>query len=99
MHNLVWVLSKLTGLFPQSRKGDKHDKRLPEYPELNLPFDMGNPTEKFLGRVFANSWSLARWEEERQFQKGKDWVSVINTTTPKPMSLSVRVLNALRARK
>lgn len=42
MHNLAWVVSKLTRFFPQSQKGDQHGERLPEYPELNLPFDMGS---------------------------------------------------------
>lgn len=38
MNKLIWVLSKVTGFFPQSKKGDNHDERLPAYPELNLPF-------------------------------------------------------------
>lgn len=38
MHNLAWAVSKLVGFFPQSQKGHTHDGRLPEYPELKLPF-------------------------------------------------------------
>ncbi|GLI73436.1 hypothetical protein PoHVEF18_001653 [Penicillium ochrochloron] len=37
MHNLIWAMSKVAGLFPQPQKRDNHDERLPEYPELKLP--------------------------------------------------------------
>ncbi|CRG86547.1 hypothetical protein PISL3812_03554 [Talaromyces islandicus] len=36
MHNLVWTVSKLTGLFPKSQSEKNHVDRLPAYPELNL---------------------------------------------------------------
>jgi 2-polyprenyl-6-methoxyphenol hydroxylase-like FAD-dependent oxidoreductase len=38
MHNLIWAVSKVAGLFPQPQRRDNRDERLPEYPELKLPF-------------------------------------------------------------
>ncbi|KAJ5294747.1 hypothetical protein PENANT_c014G02833 [Penicillium antarcticum] len=38
VHQLIWAVSKLNGLFPTSQKKDDHGKRIPSYPELNLPF-------------------------------------------------------------
>ncbi|KAL4894752.1 FAD/NAD(P)-binding domain-containing protein [Aspergillus ambiguus] len=38
MDQLIWAVSKINGLFPQSQQEDKHDELLPEYPELNLSF-------------------------------------------------------------
>jgi 2-polyprenyl-6-methoxyphenol hydroxylase-like FAD-dependent oxidoreductase len=36
MHNLVWSVSKLAGMFPKSKSEKNHAERLPAYPELNL---------------------------------------------------------------
>lgn len=33
---LLWAVSKVNGLFPQSQKDGTHDGCIPEYPELNL---------------------------------------------------------------
>lgn len=38
VHQLIWSVSKLNGLFSTSQKKDDHEKRIPSYPELNLPF-------------------------------------------------------------
>lgn len=38
MHQVIWAVSKLSALFPTSQKKDDHGKRIPDYPELNLPF-------------------------------------------------------------
>jgi 2-polyprenyl-6-methoxyphenol hydroxylase-like FAD-dependent oxidoreductase len=38
MHNLIWAVSKVAGLFTQPQRRDNRDERLPEYPELKLPF-------------------------------------------------------------
>lgn len=36
MHNLVWAVSKLAGMLPNSQSEKNHAERLPAYPELNL---------------------------------------------------------------
>ncbi|KAL5336886.1 monooxygenase [Aspergillus crustosus] len=36
MQQLMWVVSKVNGFFPQGTTEDSHDARLPVYPELNL---------------------------------------------------------------
>lgn len=38
VQKLIWAVSKIMGVFPQSQEEDTHWKRLPEYPELNLPY-------------------------------------------------------------
>lgn len=36
MGKLMWVVSKVNGIFPQFQKVDNHDSCIPEYPELHL---------------------------------------------------------------
>ena len=38
VNQLIWGVSKLVGLFPTTQKDDDHGKRIPDYPNLNLPF-------------------------------------------------------------
>lgn len=38
MQKLIWAVSKIMMIFPQSQQEDTHWQRLPEYPELNLPY-------------------------------------------------------------
>lgn len=39
MHKLIWAVSKIINIISfQSQEDDNHWKRLPEYPELNLPY-------------------------------------------------------------
>ncbi|KAL4864869.1 hypothetical protein BDV12DRAFT_200683 [Aspergillus spectabilis] len=36
MQNAMWVVSKVSGFFPQGQTQDRHDEQLPGYPELNI---------------------------------------------------------------
>lgn len=38
MQKLIWAVSKIMMIVPQSQREDTHWERLPGYPELNLPY-------------------------------------------------------------